>query len=112
MPPASHIPHVGIFWILPEGLLAFGVAHTEGEKYGDFINIPDGHYETWEQLRKTSGKLPEDYTAYPRGRIVYRITDQKFLVYLNRKHIKDTKIKKRIISKFRLPVDQVEFIHD
>jgi len=106
------VPQVGIFWILPDGLLAFGVAYTESEKYGGFLNTPDGHYETWEQLRKTSRKLPEDYTSYPRGRIVYRINDQKFLVYLNRKHIKDTKIKKRIIMEFSLPADKIIFKHD
>ena len=106
------VPQVGIFWILPDGLLAFGVPYSEGEKYGDFLNTPDGHYETWRKLRHASGKLPEDYTSYPRGRIVYRINDQKFLVYMNRKHIEDTKIKKRIISKFRLPADRVEFNHD
>ena len=38
------IPQVGIFWILPDGLLTFGVPYTAGEKYGDFINTPDGHY--------------------------------------------------------------------
>ena len=64
-PGKEGVPQVGIFWILPEGLLAFGVPYTAGEKYGDFINTPDGHYETWEQLRKTSGKLPEDYTSIP-----------------------------------------------
>ena len=106
------VPQVGIFWILPDGLLTFGVPYTAGEKYGDFINIPGGHYETWEELRNASKKLPEDYTAYPRGRIVYRIKDQKFLVYLNRKHIKHEQIKKWIIKEFRLPVDQVELKHD
>jgi len=108
----SGLPQVGIFWIFPNQLLSFGVPYTTGETYGDFINTPAGHDETWEKLRKTSGKLPEDYTSYPRGRIVYRINDQKFLVYLNRKHIKDTKIKRRIIKEFRLPVDQIEFKHD
>ena len=112
MLPVSHIPHVGIFWIFPNQLLSFGVPYTAGEKYGDFINTPDGHYETWEKVRKVSGKLPEDYTAYPRGRIVYNINQQKFLVYLNRKHLKNEQIKRRIIKEFRLPVDQVEFKHD
>jgi len=106
------VPKVGIFWILHDGLLAFGVPYTQGEKYGDFINTPDGHYEIWEKHRKTSGKLSEDYTAYPRGRIVYRINDQKFLVYLNRKHLKNERIKKRIIKEFRIPADQAEFKHD
>ena len=106
------VPQVGIFWIFSGRLLAFGVPYSEGEKSGDFVNIPDGHYETWEQLRKTSGKLPEDYTSYPRGRIVYRIKDQKFLVYLNIKHLKNERIKKKIMKEFRLPADQVEFIHD
>ena len=106
------VPQVGIFWILPGRLLAFGVLYHEGEKFGDFINTPDSHYETWEKLRKVSGKLPEDYTSYPRGRIVYRIKDQKFLVYLNRKHIKNEQIKKRIIREFRLPADHVECIYD
>ena len=106
------VSQVGIFWILPKKLLVFGVPYTVGENYGDFINTPDGHYETWEQIRKVSGKLPEDYTVYPRGRIVYSINDQKFIIYLNRKHIQNARIKKRIIRKFWLPVDQVIFIHD
>jgi hypothetical protein len=106
------VPQVGIFWIFPDRVLAFGVPYNAGEKYGDFINIPDGHYETWEQLRNASKKLPEDYTSYPRGRIVYRINDKKFLVYMNRKHLKSEQIKKRIIEEFRLPANHVEFIHD
>ena len=106
------ISQVGIFWIFPDRLLTFGVPYNAGEKYGDFINAPDGHYETWGELTKVSRKLPEDYTSYPRGRIVYRIKDQKFLVYLNWKHIKNARIKNRIIKEFCLPVDQVEFIHD
>jgi len=106
------VPQVGIFWILPDGLLAFGVAYTESEKYGGFLNTPDGHYETWEKLAKVSGKLPEDYTTYPRGRIVYRINDQKFLFYLNRKYLKNERIKKKIIKEFRLLVDQTIFRPD
>jgi hypothetical protein len=106
------VPQVGIFWFLPDRLLAFGVPYSEGEKYGDFLNTSDGHCETWEQLRKTSGKLPEDYTSYRRGRIVYRIKDQKFLVYMNRKHLSNARIKNRIIREFRLSADHVEFIHD
>ena len=106
------VPQVGIFWILPDGLLAFGVPYTVGEKYGDFINAQDGHYETWEELREASEKLPEDYTAYPRGRIVYRITDQKFLVYLNKRHINNFWIKNSIIREFQLPLNQVGFKHD
>ena len=82
------------------------------ENYGDFINIPDGHYETWEKVRKALGKLPEDYTSYPRGRIVYRINDQKFLVYMNRNTSRMPGLKKGIIREFQLPADQVEFIHD
>jgi hypothetical protein len=111
-PDEVGIPQVGIFWILPAGLLAFGVPYTAGEKYGDFLNTPDGHYETWEELRKVSGKLPEDYIAYPRGRIVYRITDQKFLVYMNRKHLNNTRIRESIVREFQLLADHVEFKHD
>jgi hypothetical protein len=111
-PDKAGVPQVGIFWILPDGLLAFGTPYSAGEKYVDFLSTPDGHYETWEKLRKTLVKLPEDYTAYPRGQIVYRINDQKFIVYLNKKHLKNERIKKRIIKKFRLPVDHVIFSHD
>ena len=112
MLPVSHIPHVGIFWIFPNQLLAFGVPYSAGKKYGDFINTPAGHYETWEELRRASNKLPEDYTTYPRGRIVYSINQRKFIVCLNRKHLNNARIKNRIIRGFRLPADYVEFIHD
>ena len=106
------VHQVGIFWIFPDRLLTFGVPYSAGEKYGDFINTPESHYETWEQLRKTTGRLPEDYTTYPRGRIVYSINDQKFLVYMNRKHLNNTRIRESIVREFQLLADHVEFIHD
>lgn len=108
----SGLPQVGIFWIFPNQLLSFGVPYTAGEKYGDFLNTPDSHYKTWEKLKHVSGELPESYTSYPRGRIVYSIKDQKFLVYMNRKHLNNARIKKRIIREFHLPADHVEFKHD
>ena len=57
----ASVPQVGIFWILPDGLRAYGVQYHEGEQYRDFIKTPDGHYETWEKLRMVSGNLQKSW---------------------------------------------------
>ena len=113
----SGIPQVGIFWMLPKTLLAFGIPYTEGEDYGDFVNSPDDHYSTWSKVAKISKGLygkqySDDYTQFPRGRVLYNKIKKLYMVYMNKKHLNNEKLKNQIENEFRLPAGHVKFMHD
>jgi hypothetical protein len=93
-------PSLGIFWAVtdPYGrphLLAHPCALADGEPYGDCITSPAAHYETWEAWRRGQPKPPlaalvamigrDEYENWPRGRIVYEQTPDRFVVYADRK---------------------------
>lgn len=92
---------VGIFWLVggvdgQVGLLRQTVSLKEAEDYGDCLTFGEGHYETW--LAWQSGLLRCDavtpallraiaeaeYEEWPRGRIVYERTPDRFLIYGDR----------------------------
>lgn len=52
-----------------------------------------------------------DYIAVPRGRVLYRCSERKFIVYLDRK-IATPKVKAALISNFNLPRKTTSFEFD
>ena len=92
-------PSLGILWAVtdPHGqtyLLAHPCALADGEPYGDCITSPAAHYETWEAWRRGRPKPPlallapiilrDQYEHWPRGRIVYEKTTDRFVIYADR----------------------------
>lgn len=92
-------PQVGIFWILAVGgqhaLLSDRVALANAEPYGDFLTH-GGHYDHWTQLAKLGGAelrrrgLPatptwSEYEEWPRGRVIFHMPSQRFVLYADRK---------------------------
>lgn len=93
-------PRVGIFWGISKG----GVDHTlvvdatslaEAELYGEFLTHPRGHYEVWESWQRLGPDglkkrgLPaeiawHEYEHFPRGRIVFHVPTNKFVIYSDR----------------------------
>lgn len=75
---------VGLFFFV-DGDFIFGCCSlSEAEKYGDFLIYPESHYDFWENdnyLHK-SHTVPYDYN--PRGRIVYRVSDDTFIIYYDK----------------------------
>jgi hypothetical protein len=68
----------------------------EAEPYGDCITHSAGHYERWEEWQKLGAArlvamgYPEiidstEYENWPRGRIVYEVSAQRFVVYADRR---------------------------
>ncbi|MFC7472717.1 hypothetical protein ACFQS7_00015 [Dankookia sp. GCM10030260] len=87
-------PQVGIFWFVVAGvthMLSRGCPLDAAEAYGDCLTFPDGHAEVWEAWRKRALPLPvpalgpviaaTEYEVWPRGRIVYERTQQRFVIY-------------------------------
>lgn len=83
MTPKEELP-VGLFFCV-DGKFAFsGCSLSKAETYGDFLIFPEGHYDTWEQyryLKYTKSGDEVDYDYYPRGRVVYRKSDDTFIIY-------------------------------
>lgn len=75
---------VGIFFVVKNEVLFDAVAVQHAERCDNFIEH-GGHYEFWENLLPSNAieQAFKDraYDAYPRGRVVYFIREQKFRLY-------------------------------
>lgn len=118
MPDTS--PSIGIFWAVmgPDGrtcLLTYPCALADGEAYGDCITSPAAHYDTWQGWRRGQPKPPlallapiiarDEYETWPRGRIVYEQTPDRFVVYADRQLLTPAWLA-QITTHFRLPPDR------
>ena len=94
--PASRL---GIFWAVtgPDKrtrLLAYSCALTDAEPYADCLTCPAAHYEIWAGWRRGRPKPPQaelaaviaqdEYEHWPRGRIVYEKSPDRFVIYADR----------------------------
>ncbi len=81
--PKEELP-VGLFFYVDGNFAFAGCSLSKAETYGDFLIFPEGHYDTWEHysyLKYTKAGMEVDYDYYPRGRVVYRKSDDTFIIY-------------------------------
>ena len=71
-----------LFFCVDGELLFHGCSLDKGEPYGDFLNYPHSHYKIWENNYEL--KYYVDFDYYPRGRVVYRKTDDTYLIYYDK----------------------------
>ena len=71
-----------LFFYANGNLLFHGCEIKDGENYGEFVNFPHSHYKIWENNYLKNYGVDFDY--YPRGRVVYRKTDDTFLIYYDK----------------------------
>lgn len=101
------VGEVGIYWFFQEKLLASSVPYTLGEDYGDFVNGPHDHVTNWpilqNSLRQVVPAIADyEYDKVPRGRVVYRKTDDMFIVYGSEKFVRDTRQIEVVLEGFKL----------
>lgn len=101
------VGEVGIFWFFREKFFASCVPHTLGEAYGDCINGPDDHVTYWPRLQKSfrqflSELADYEYDQVPRGRVIYRTTDDTFVIYGSEWFVRNELQQRRVIEEFRL----------
>ena len=82
MKPNSLQPGPALFFCVNGELLFHGCNLEEGEPYGIFLNYPHSHYDIWNENYEK--KYDVDFDYYPRGRVIYRKTDNTFLIYYDR----------------------------
>lgn len=75
---------VGIFFVVNNIVLFDAIAVQHGERCGNFIEH-GGHYDFWDKLIPSNvieqAFKDRAYDAYPRGRVVYFIREQKIRLY-------------------------------
>lgn len=71
-----------LFFYIDNVFFIHGCSISDGKPYGDFINYPHGHYSVW--AKKYQQKYNVDFDYYPRGRVVYRKTDDTYLIYYDK----------------------------
>ncbi len=76
------IKSVGLFFVAEGALLLHTCPLSEAEHHGIFYNFPESHMRVWNRLY--AKKYDVDFDYYPRGRILYRETDDTFLIYKDR----------------------------
>ncbi|MCW3475931.1 hypothetical protein [Limobrevibacterium gyesilva] len=120
------VSRVGIFWRIgatgaaPE-LLVDCVPVAHAESYGDFLTH-GGHYEFWCALSRLSASelrqrnvpdvvLWSEYEEWPRGRVVFHVPSDRFIIYADRK-LQGSATIDRIVQRFRLTRDRVDILGD
>jgi hypothetical protein len=98
---------IGLFYRLPGNRYVVKAEDcTTIEPHGGFRDSEEGHFtlfkkEIYPKYVGTIPELIEDYTYYPRGRVLYREKDQQFIIYADRCLLNE-KDKKRILRLFGL----------
>jgi hypothetical protein len=93
---SSLVPSVGIFWRVSDYLVVDRSALSDAEPYGDCLTHAMGHYDRWQQWQGLGGAkltlrglpksiLSTEYDDWPRGRVVYEIASEIFVVYADRR---------------------------
>jgi len=93
---APRSPAVGIFWRVNGVLVVDRSTLDEAEAYGDCITHAAGHYDRWEEWRVLGAArlasigypghiASTEYDQWPRGRIVYEVPTQRFVLYADRR---------------------------
>ena len=75
---------VGLFFFVKGNFSFSGCPLSKAESYGDFLVYPESHYDVWDKYHylHESHSIPYDYN--PRGRIVYRKSDDTFIIYYDK----------------------------
>ena len=71
------------------------------ETYGNFMQLPDDHFEIWDQYN-TVGPDAE-YNFWPRGRILFKVTIHKFVVIGDKRIIENETVRQKLLDHYNLP---------
>jgi hypothetical protein len=118
------MPQLGIFWPVQMSnggarLLAAGCPLDQAEPYGDCLTYGPGHYKTWAHWPRDRTVDPalraivrsHEYEDWPRGRIVFDLVRDLFILYADRK-LMTPAIIARIKAQFHLPAERSEVTSD
>lgn len=102
-------PATGIFWFCGSRVFLACTSLSDSEHYGDCLTSPLSHDVCWDELREngTVG-ADEEYDEFPRGRVVYDVQRDLFVLYADPCILKRKKWLDILIEQFGLPLHKLE----
>ena len=95
---------VGIFWIYKNKIIGKTYRLSEAERYGDYLSPILGHYDYWKEIQRRVPELYyEEYENIPRGRVVYNMPEDQFILLSSKNIIKNQSVVKAIKEFFSIP---------
>ncbi len=106
-------PHVGIFWAYRTSVIAFVEPATTVEPVGGVRDSSFAHDALWSRVQHRYPELfGREYFDVPRGRVVHRVADGLFDVFLPTKLQANPRWIDRIKATFALPETGTRFRTD
>lgn len=107
-------PQIGIYWRVGTELVFKGVPLDRVTSHNGFRDSDDNHHSYWERwtAMQRVDLISHSYDHFPRGRIVYREVDEKFIIYGDRCLIGNKRFIHRLQQMFGLPASQCEVLND
>jgi len=104
---------IGVFWIYKNHIYLKSIKHDIVQAINNYIDSDFSHYQVWEEI-STQNKdfYLYEYEDIPRGRVVYDVLNDQYIVYANQDIIASDKIKKIVVQKFNLTENTVLFTYD
>jgi len=104
---------IGIFWIYENKIFAKTQNLDEVKSINGFKDSDLSHYQVWDKIKNKHPKFYFfEYEDIPRGRIVYDVNKNRFIIYCNENILQDKISKKIILKKFDLINGQAIFKAD
>ena len=100
---------VGPFFYINEELKSLLIAIKDVKPINGFINHEMSHFTFFNRFNHDE---LDDYGHYPRGRVIYNVNKDRFVVYLDTSLYKSDKVKKEIINTYGLDKSDVVFRKD
>lgn len=79
--------YVGVFFFVQGNFTFDGCPLSEAEQQGDFLIYPKSHFDVWNRyryLKYLDNRTEVNYDYFPRGRVVYRKSDDTFIIYYDK----------------------------
>jgi hypothetical protein len=104
---------IGVFWIY-QNKIYFKTQNLQDIKpINGFIDSDLSHYKVWDEIKyKNKDFYIYEYEEVPRGRVVYDIDNQNFIVYCNKDILLNWQNKKQILEAFKIKDKKCDFKED
>jgi hypothetical protein len=85
----------------------------QADFYGGFYSGKNDHATFWATLQRLMPQWKgNEYTDFPRGRVLFDSKEEVFLVYSSREIVNSQDLKKMILAEFNLPMAATKFAAD
>ena len=95
--------NIGVFWIFENKVFSETQKLEDIKSINGFKDSDLSHYQVWDKIKTQHPKFYlYEYEDIPRGRVVYNIEENQFIIYCNENTLQEEISKKLILEKFQL----------